>query len=280
MLSKKFLYLFLGIIISVGIMSAVGVFAQDSNYGLDTAAGAANLKKGNLPEIIGNVIGTALSMVSVVFFVLMIYGGILWMTDRGNEEQAKKALNTVFAAIIGIIIVMSAYAITNFVFKSVGGTGDGGGGGTTPTASLCGKTEGLKAVFTQPPGWVTFTCQSQTAAGATNWGDATKCKAWDAYSETTAGGCPGDDKCCTPSGSTPPPCTAPDFCTASEGTTYCACVGGATTGGTEEEIRIACAGSNCVTDKPPECDLPGEIVVWTTCMLDGTDICGATDQCN
>ena len=95
-----------------------------TKYGLDVTAGAAKLPKiGDLPTIIGNVLGTALSLISVIFFGLMIYGGFMWMTARGNDEQAKKALNTVFSAIIGIIIVMAAYAITTFVFDSIRSAG-------------------------------------------------------------------------------------------------------------------------------------------------------------
>jgi len=108
------------------------VFAgNDDSYGLETTAKAADLKKfgANLPELIGNVIGTALSLISVIFFALMIYGGVRWMLSRGNEDQSKKALDTIIGAIIGIIIVLASYAITTFVFNSVGSTA--GAGNTT-----------------------------------------------------------------------------------------------------------------------------------------------------
>lgn len=104
-----------------------------ADYGLSATAGAAGLsQERDVAGIIGNVIGAGLSLVTVLFFILMIYGGIRWMMARGKEEESKKALDTIIAAIIGIIIVLASYAITNFVFKSVG-TAAGGGGGT-PTA--------------------------------------------------------------------------------------------------------------------------------------------------
>ncbi len=101
----------------------VFALAQD-NYGLDATAGAAygadKLKTDtDLPSTAGKVIGTLLSLIGVIFFGLMIYGGFMWMTARGNEEQAKKALDTIIAAVIGLVIILAAYAITNFVFKSV-----------------------------------------------------------------------------------------------------------------------------------------------------------------
>lgn len=103
------------------------VLAQD-NYGLDSTAGAAGIPTSkNITTILGDVIGTALSLVSVLFFGLMLYAGIKWMLARGDEGESTKALDTIVAAIIGLVIVLASYAITTFVFKSVGG------GGTTDT---------------------------------------------------------------------------------------------------------------------------------------------------
>lgn len=107
----------------LSILSAATIFvsvALAGDYGLKDTAGFAGIPQKPLTEMVGNVIGTALSMVAVLFFGLMIYGGILWMTDRGNEEHSKKALGTITAAVIGILVVISAYAITNFVFQSSG----------------------------------------------------------------------------------------------------------------------------------------------------------------
>jgi hypothetical protein len=100
------------------VLSAGRVLAAD--YGLDTIAGAANLNQhSNTAITIGNVIGAGLSLIGLIFFVLMLYAGIMWMTAHGKEEQTKKALDTVIAAAIGMIIVLSAYAITNFAFSTV-----------------------------------------------------------------------------------------------------------------------------------------------------------------
>lgn len=62
------------------------------------------------------IVKGALGAVGIVFFVLMVYGGFLWMTDRGSDEQAKKAKDIIQAAIIGIILIVAAYAMTNYIF--------------------------------------------------------------------------------------------------------------------------------------------------------------------
>ncbi len=73
----------------------------------------------DISGIIGILIGVVLSFVGVLFLVLMIYGGILWMTARGNEQQTEKARDLIIASVIGLIIVLSAYAITEFIGRTL-----------------------------------------------------------------------------------------------------------------------------------------------------------------
>lgn len=64
---------------------------------------------------IGLIIGAVLSFIAVIFMILVIYAGILWMTARGNEQQVERAKTLLVQSIIGLIIVFSAYAITRFI---------------------------------------------------------------------------------------------------------------------------------------------------------------------
>ncbi len=64
---------------------------------------------------IGSIIGVVLSFVGVIFLILMIYAGLVWMTAQGNQEQVTKAKDLMINAIIGLIIVLAAYAITAFI---------------------------------------------------------------------------------------------------------------------------------------------------------------------
>jgi cbb3-type cytochrome oxidase subunit 3 len=98
------------------------------NYGLDKTISAGNkLEKafsvnavGSSSEAflstrVGSIIGTLLSFLGVIFMVLVIYAGVLWMTARGAEAQVDKAKDILVNAIIGLILVLAAYAITAFV---------------------------------------------------------------------------------------------------------------------------------------------------------------------
>lgn len=88
--------------------------------GLEATAGEAGLTGINDPaKFIGQLIGAALSFLGVLFLALMVYGGYLWMTARGNEDQVKKAREIIIAAVTGLAIVLAAYAVTTFVMNSI-----------------------------------------------------------------------------------------------------------------------------------------------------------------
>ncbi|MEK7123168.1 MAG: hypothetical protein AAB855_04935, partial [Patescibacteria group bacterium] len=65
------------------------------------------------------VINAALGIIGVVFLVLIVYGGLMWMLSEGDETKVGKARGLIFHSIIGLIIVLGAYAITNFVVTSL-----------------------------------------------------------------------------------------------------------------------------------------------------------------
>ena len=124
MLTKKTLFLTfcLALIILPTALLAAGTL-DEVRAGLNQVAGKVGFKTGNeeasVAVIVGRIIKVALSLVGVVFMVLMVYGGYLWMTAAGNEENVDKAKNLIRAAVIGLIIIASAYSITALVVGKV-----------------------------------------------------------------------------------------------------------------------------------------------------------------
>jgi hypothetical protein len=95
---------------------------QDANDRLRGLGARAGFSQQDLPTVAGTVISTALTLVGLIFLILMVYAGYLWMTARGDEGQVEKALGIVKTCVIGLIVVMSAYAITFFVLSRFGTT--------------------------------------------------------------------------------------------------------------------------------------------------------------
>ncbi len=73
----------------------------------------------DLLTIIGTIINVALGFLGVIFLLLTVYAGFLWMTAQGNEEQTTKAKGILTTAIVGLIITLAAYSIASFVVNQV-----------------------------------------------------------------------------------------------------------------------------------------------------------------
>ncbi|MFA6306521.1 MAG: pilin [Patescibacteria group bacterium] len=71
-------------------------------------------------SMISLVITTALSFIGVLFLILAIYGGYIWMLARGNEQEVEKAKQIIQNAIIGLVVVLAAYAISWYVINALG----------------------------------------------------------------------------------------------------------------------------------------------------------------
>ncbi|MCK5060945.1 hypothetical protein KAR28_00175 [Candidatus Parcubacteria bacterium] len=69
----------------------------------------------DLPAAIGQIVGAILAFVGVLFLGLMIYGGFIWMMARGNESEVEKAKELIKSAVVGLVVILAAYAITSYV---------------------------------------------------------------------------------------------------------------------------------------------------------------------
>ena len=92
-----------------GLAQQIGRTAQYDVSNADTA----------LSSTVGKIISVALSIMGTLFLALMVYGGIVWMLARGEETEITKAKEIIKAAVIGLIITLAAYAISNFVVSSL-----------------------------------------------------------------------------------------------------------------------------------------------------------------
>jgi type IV secretory pathway VirB2 component (pilin) len=97
--------------------------SSDPDYGLTAVAEKAGLTSGasatTLPQLLGRIVGAVLALVGVIFLILIVYGGIMWMTAGGNDEKVRKSRGIIINSTIGLIIILAAYAIVNFVFTTV-----------------------------------------------------------------------------------------------------------------------------------------------------------------
>ncbi|MEK7648162.1 MAG: hypothetical protein AAB384_03990 [Patescibacteria group bacterium] len=104
-----------------GLMMAMPLVASAQiGTGLDEFNEKAQLGENDLRETIGEIVRVVLGFLGLLAVLLVLWAGFLWMTATGNEDQIGKAKGILISAVIGLIIIMSAYAITTFIFDEFG----------------------------------------------------------------------------------------------------------------------------------------------------------------
>ncbi len=88
----------------------------DASFGgtLDQAAG-----NGDLVGLITEVMTWLFSFLGILAVLVILYGGFKWMTAGGDDDKVGEAKKLIINGIIGLIIILSAYAIATFVFNEV-----------------------------------------------------------------------------------------------------------------------------------------------------------------
>lgn len=119
---KYILILVVAVSLFVGISTVQAGPLTRARQNLGNALGDTGLSD-DLPTSIGFIIKALLSLLGTVFLILTIYAGILWMTAQGNDEKTGQAKKIIESAVIGLFIVVSAYAITAFVTRKAEGIG-------------------------------------------------------------------------------------------------------------------------------------------------------------
>ena len=82
--------------------------ADTAKYGTETS----------LPILIGNIVRILIGMLGILFLVLTIYAGFLYLTARGDSDKVEHAKETLQRGVIGLIIISAAYAIATFVVNA------------------------------------------------------------------------------------------------------------------------------------------------------------------
>lgn len=91
------------------ISTGLGATAKTTGYSTDL----------KLPEFIGNMIRTLLAATGIIFLIITVYAGILYMTAAGETEKIKKAKGMLTSSVIGLVIIVGAYAITYYVVQAL-----------------------------------------------------------------------------------------------------------------------------------------------------------------
>ena len=148
-MQKIFLKISAGIILFLSFIKTA--WAETLDQGLDATAALSNLKTGNTDLVarIGAVISVALGLVGILFFGVILYAGFLWMTAGGDKNAHTKSITMIRNGAVGLILIMGAYVLTNFVVGAI--VPNSPSAGSASQIPQC-NTAGVRAVCTKPGG--------------------------------------------------------------------------------------------------------------------------------
>jgi Na+-driven multidrug efflux pump len=96
----------------------------DSQVGMDQVSqsygGTDRNDVKDIRSIIAQVINVASTLLGTIFVITIIIAGFLYMTAAGDEKKVEKAMSYIKAGVIGLVIVLMAWSLTNFVFNGRG----------------------------------------------------------------------------------------------------------------------------------------------------------------
>jgi len=103
------------LVLVLGLVMPVVANAQEMNNGLENFRTHATYGNTDLPSAMGNIMRIVLGFLGLVCAVIIIAGGFKWMTSSGDETKIAEAKKLMVAGIVGIIIVVLAYAVAAYL---------------------------------------------------------------------------------------------------------------------------------------------------------------------
>jgi len=103
------------IILLLGLLLAPSAHAIDLGFGYAENIGLASAGDEDIRDTAVDIVKYLLTFLAIIAVIMILYGGFIWMTAGGNEDRVAKAKKIITSGAIGLIIVISAFAITMFV---------------------------------------------------------------------------------------------------------------------------------------------------------------------
>jgi len=131
--SKKKNFVIAGLFLALFVFVGHPAFAQTTD--LAAVGATSGLGANDLVSIIGGIIKVVLGVLGIIFLVIIIYAGFLWMTAGGDDKRVGRAKQMLINATVGLVIMLMSYAIASFIINALI-TATGGRSGTGVNGSV------------------------------------------------------------------------------------------------------------------------------------------------
>lgn len=69
----------------------------------------------NANTAVTGILNTVYSWAGIICVIIIVVAGYLYVTANSNAQQIKRAKDAIIGAVIGLVVIMSAFLITTFV---------------------------------------------------------------------------------------------------------------------------------------------------------------------
>lgn len=88
--------------------------------GAQRAAGECGLPQ--MLQVAVNLARLMLGLLGSITLIVFVYGGVVWLTAAGNAQRVERGKQVFEGALVGLVIVLAAWVIVNFVLAALTGT--------------------------------------------------------------------------------------------------------------------------------------------------------------
>lgn len=118
-LTLRFLIIFLSLFFCLSVALPALTQAPALNTGIEQVGNTINLADTDIRIIIAKIIRIFLGLLGLIALCFTIYGGYMYMTSGGNEEQVATAKKILKNMGIGLAIILSSFAIVQFILNAL-----------------------------------------------------------------------------------------------------------------------------------------------------------------
>lgn len=101
------------LVMPIAALAQEGLTAED--VGVTAIGSEIKLGQGDVRQTAARIINVALGFLGIIAVVIVLIGGFKYMVSGGSEEKTGEAKKLIVSGIIGLAIILSAWAITSFV---------------------------------------------------------------------------------------------------------------------------------------------------------------------
>jgi len=110
----------LALALQAGLILYTATTALAADIPWSDTTGETPAKISDLEVVFSRILRMAIPAAGIAAFLMLIAGGFKYLTSGGDPKKSQEAQQTITYAIIGLILLVSAYIIINFISTFTG----------------------------------------------------------------------------------------------------------------------------------------------------------------